>query len=60
VIVCLCRRVSEGDLREAVRCGARTVEELSVRCAGAGMDCGACQPWLEECLGEGNAAGASA
>ncbi len=42
--ICVCRDVSDGDLRRAVRCG-RTVEEV-VAATGAGSDCGACEEAL--------------
>ncbi|WP_242356299.1 (2Fe-2S)-binding protein [Anaeromyxobacter sp. SG64] len=42
--ICVCRDVSDGDLRAAVRCG-RTVEEV-VAATGAGSDCGACEEAL--------------
>ena len=50
MILCLCRGVAERDVVAAVRDGARTLCELEARCAGAGTDCGACRPWLEEYL----------
>lgn len=48
MILCMCRGVSEGEIVEAVRMGARTLEEVSRRCEGAGFDCGSCQPWIED------------
>jgi bacterioferritin-associated ferredoxin len=45
VIVCLCRDVSDGKLREAVRSGG-SVEEV-LRVTGAGTDCGCCVEALE-------------
>jgi bacterioferritin-associated ferredoxin len=50
VIVCLCRTVSEREIVEAIRCGARTLDDVAGRCAGAGRDCGACQTHIEHCL----------
>ena len=47
MILCLCRGVSERDVVEAVRCGARTLDDLSRHCDGAGRDCGSCQAYLE-------------
>jgi bacterioferritin-associated ferredoxin len=41
VKICVCRDVSDGHLREAVRCG-RTVEDV-IAATGAGNDCGACE-----------------
>ncbi len=42
MIVCSCRGISDRDVVEAVRCGARTLEDVSRRCDGAGADCGSC------------------
>jgi bacterioferritin-associated ferredoxin len=42
MIVCVCRGVSEREVREAVRCGARTLADVSRSCDGAGGDCGSC------------------
>ena len=42
MIVCVCRGVSDRDVVEAVRGGARTVEDVGRRCGGAGTDCGSC------------------
>ncbi|HSD18751.1 MAG TPA: (2Fe-2S)-binding protein [Anaeromyxobacter sp.] len=39
--ICVCRDVSDGLLRDAVRCG-RTVEDV-IAATGAGSDCGACE-----------------
>jgi len=41
VKICVCRDVSDGLLRDAVRCG-RTVEDV-IAATGAGSDCGACE-----------------
>jgi bacterioferritin-associated ferredoxin len=41
VKICVCRDVSDGLLRDAVRCG-RTVEDV-IAATGAGTDCGACE-----------------
>lgn len=38
--ICVCRDVSDGLLRDAVRCG-RSVEDV-IAATGAGTDCGAC------------------
>jgi bacterioferritin-associated ferredoxin len=47
MIVCVCRGVSERQVVEAVRCGARTLEDVARQCDGAGTDCGSCQAYLE-------------
>jgi len=46
MIVCLCRGLSERDLRGVVAAGARNAEEISESC-GAGADCGACLSMLD-------------
>ena len=50
MILCICRGVSEREVREAVRCGARTLDDVSRRCDGAGRDCGSCLVYLERHL----------
>jgi bacterioferritin-associated ferredoxin len=40
MIVCLCRGVSDHDLRAAIRAG-HTLEDV-MRATGAGSDCGCC------------------
>jgi bacterioferritin-associated ferredoxin len=52
VLVCLCRRVSEREVRAAVAEGASTVAELE-RVCGAGTDCGSCGDDLRALLREG-------
>jgi bacterioferritin-associated ferredoxin len=47
MIVCMCRGVSDRDLTEAIRRGARTLDDLSRRCNGAGTDCGGCRCFIE-------------
>lgn len=39
--VCICARVREGDVRTAIRCGARSEENVADVC-GAGTGCGTC------------------
>jgi len=46
MIVCLCRALSEHELRGVVAAGARSAEEISESC-GAGADCGACLSMLD-------------
>ena len=49
MIVCLCANVSERKLRETIAGGATTLKEVERRC-GAGAGCGACRPFIRECL----------
>ena len=64
MILCICRSVSEREVVEAVRCGARTLDDVSRRCDGAGGDCGSCLTYilrhLEEEQGASEAAAAVA
>jgi bacterioferritin-associated ferredoxin len=46
MIVCLCRGLSERDLRSMVAADVYSTEELSASC-GAGADCGACLSMLD-------------
>jgi len=55
MIVCICRGVSDRDVVEEVRRGARSLDELSRRCDGAGRDCGSCLQHLESHLRCGDA-----
>ena len=55
MIVCLCRGVSERDIRQVVGAGANTAEAIAAAC-GAGGDCGACRLMLADLVVEGEAA----
>lgn len=55
MIVCLCANVSERELVETITAGASTVKEVGRRC-GAGTGCGACKPFIRECLSRCRAA----
>ena len=46
MIVCLCRGLSERDLRRMLAAGVQSTEEISESC-GAGADCGACLSMLD-------------
>ena len=46
MILCVCRGVSDREVVEAVRCGARSVDEVTKRCGGAGNACGTCRPLI--------------
>jgi bacterioferritin-associated ferredoxin len=47
--VCLCKAVTEHQIRLAVRNGARTLPEITMRCR-AGSGCGGCEPELARIL----------
>jgi len=49
VFVCLCVAVTEGEVRDCVRAGARTVEEVS-RLSDACTGCGGCRETIEMIL----------
>ena len=46
MLVCHCLRVFDGVIRECVRSGARSVDDVSARC-GAGTGCGGCLESIE-------------
>jgi bacterioferritin-associated ferredoxin len=46
MLVCHCLRVFDGAIRECVRSGARSVDDVSARC-GAGTGCGGCLESIE-------------
>lgn len=48
--VCLCNNVTERDIEDAVRSGARTLDCLADRLA-VSTCCGQCRCFAEECLG---------
>lgn len=51
--LCVCKSVSDVQMRQAVEQGARTVADLSIR-LGVGFECGRCvdglRDWLDACL----------
>ena len=53
VYLCICKSVSDRQIREAVELGARTIGDLSVR-LGVGVECGKCtdsvREFLDSCL----------
>jgi bacterioferritin-associated ferredoxin len=57
MIVCLCRGVSDRDIRAVVAAGACSPEAVAAQC-GAGSDCGSCMLWLADLLGESEATAA--
>jgi bacterioferritin-associated ferredoxin len=42
MLVCLCRGVSDREVREVLADGATTLREVAKAC-GAGIDCGSCR-----------------
>jgi bacterioferritin-associated ferredoxin len=51
VIVCICARVAECELRRVVRAGARTEDAVGDAC-GAGSHCGTCLDRVESIIVE--------
>lgn len=49
--VCVCRAVTDGQIREAAQSGARTLQDLR-RDLGVTSDCGRCASCAHECLRE--------
>lgn len=47
--VCICNAVTEHQIEEAVRSGARTLADLR-RDLGVSAECGACATYARECL----------
>lgn len=51
MIVCLCEGISERTIELAAKGGAKSVEEVSIRC-GAGTGCGACHEQILEIISQ--------
>jgi bacterioferritin-associated ferredoxin len=49
VYVCHCQAVTDHTIKDVIEHGARTIEEVSLRCS-AGSDCGGCWSALEDLL----------
>lgn len=49
MLVCHCLRVTDREVREAVRQGACTLDDVAEAC-GAGAGCGGCQPLVERLI----------
>jgi len=49
MVVCLCRGVSDREVREVLARGASTLREVGRAC-GAGVDCGSCRDLLRGML----------
>jgi bacterioferritin-associated ferredoxin len=53
--VCICARVREGEVRTAIRLGARCEESVGEAC-GAGTGCGTCLDRICDLIDEENSA----
>jgi bacterioferritin-associated ferredoxin len=51
MIVCICNRISEGEVREAARAGAPTPEK-AYACLGCEVQCGCCLDYAQEIIRE--------
>lgn len=49
MFVCVCRAVSDGDVKAAIEGGATSVPEVTRACR-AGGDCGACHSMIEDMI----------
>jgi bacterioferritin-associated ferredoxin len=49
--VCVCRAVTDKQVKAAIRAGATTVDAVERAC-GAGGDCGGCQGMIDEMIEE--------
>ncbi len=52
--VCVCRAVTEKNIRDAVHAGAHTMKDLREQ-LGVGEDCGCCGSCAKQCLREASA-----
>jgi bacterioferritin-associated ferredoxin len=50
MLVCVCRGVSDREVREVLARGASTLRDVGRAC-GAGTDCGSCRDLLRQMLG---------
>jgi bacterioferritin-associated ferredoxin len=51
MIVCICNRITEKDVREAARAGA-TEPEKAYACFGSEVQCGCCLDYAQEVIDE--------
>jgi len=49
--VCICRGVTEEQVRSSIEAGARSVDDVTAACC-AGDDCGSCHRQIEEMIEE--------
>ena len=59
MIICLCRGLSESDIRRVIERGAWSADAVTAAC-GAGGDCGACTLTLADLVAESETAAAGA
>ena len=51
MIVCVCNRITENEVRDAARCGAATPEK-AYACFGCEVQCGCCLDYAQEIIDE--------
>jgi bacterioferritin-associated ferredoxin len=51
MIVCVCNRITESEVRKAARCGAAT-PEAAYACHGCDVQCGCCLDFAQEVIDE--------
>ena len=51
MIICVCNRLNEAEVREAVAAGARNPEAVYAGC-GVNRNCGCCVPMMEQMIAE--------
>ena len=51
MIVCVCNRITESEVREAARCG-ETTPEKAYACFGCEAQCGCCLDYAQEVIDE--------
>ena len=51
MVVCICNRISEGEVRRAARAGAPTSEK-AYACLGCEVQCGCCLDFAREIVNE--------
>jgi bacterioferritin-associated ferredoxin len=51
MIVCICNRITESEVRKAARCGAKSPEE-AYACQGCEIQCGCCLDYAQEVIDE--------
>ena len=49
MIVCICNRITEIEVRKAARCGA-TTPEAAYACHGCDVQCGCCLDFAQEVI----------
>ena len=59
MIICLCRGLSESDIRRVIERGAWSADAVMAAC-GAGGDCGACTIMLADLVAESETAAVGA